>query len=72
MKIKIKEPAVEVWWAIKNFGAKARDEPRFATIAVKSWVSPILFTTRKEAEGFRCRWFARNSAKTVRVEVREL
>ena len=70
MKIKIKEKSVEVWWAVKNVGATARDEPRFAQHVDQS--GPILFTTRKEAEGFRCRWFARNSAKTVRVEVREL
>ena len=64
------DQAVELWWAIKNVGATARDEPRFAQRADQG--GPIIFPTRKEAAAFCGRWFAKNAVqKVVRVEVRE-
>ena len=65
-----KEKAVELWWAIKNVGALARDEPRFAELELGV---PALFATKREAEKWRrmAAWRL-SGTETVRVEVREL
>jgi hypothetical protein len=65
------DKAVELWWAIKNVGASARDEPRFVERMQGTDFTPALFATKHEAATWKGACGIMRS-KIVRVEVREV